>query len=229
MALLDLILLALTPEAPLAPEYLANPDTGFEERDPQYTDCIRLIAKDAEIGRIGAQQWVVEGGGAPAQHCLAVADLAAGLPRLAAVRLDQLAQRTDAGDVVTRALVQSEAALAWLDANEPKFAEEAITRAMAAAPSLSDIKIVAAKVYAENEAWQKAIDVVDAAEEEGVTTVETFIIRARAKRSLLKNRDAADDVVAALRMDPFNLDALVLRGELIQAGIEIDANYKPVN
>ena len=37
--------------------------------------------------------------------------------------------------------------------------------------------------------------------------------------------NAADDVVAALTIDPYNIDALTMRGELRQAGVEIEAYY----
>ena len=38
---------------------------------------------------------------------------------------------------------------------------------------------------------------------------------------------SADDVIAALRIDPTNLDALVLRGDLSQKGVDIRADYAP--
>jgi hypothetical protein len=38
----------------------------------RYDDCVALVEGDLEVGRIAAQQWVTEGGGANARHCLAM-------------------------------------------------------------------------------------------------------------------------------------------------------------
>lgn len=217
-------LTVLTPEAPYLAPYLAQPVAATDgARHPRHQECVRLLTENLEIGRIAAQQWVTEGGGAPAQHCLAIADLAAGFPRLAAARLSDLSDRPDAGDGADRARLAAQAALAWLDAAEPSLASEAIAKARAFAPDLAELEIVAAKVHASASRWQAAADAVTAAEKAGLVTSETYVIRARAHRALGRNVDAAEDVVKALNIDPFDLDALVLRGELRQAGVEIVA------
>jgi hypothetical protein len=223
-AILSLLFL-LTPEAPYLAPYLANTDEAPVGANPRYLDCVTLVTKDLEIGRIAAQQWAVEGGGAPAQHCLAIADLAAGFPRLAAARLVELSERSDAGDNAARARILAEAALAWLDAKNTTDAEVAITSSRAMAPDLAELDIVAAKVFEASGQWQSAEDAVTSAEEKGVATPESYVIRARSRRALGRDMAAADDVAASLNLDPFNLDALVLRGELQQAGINIEAYY----
>lgn len=219
--LLETVLALLTPEAPFIPAYLAGP-IGAGAR---HEECVRLVVEDIEEGRIGAQRWASEGGGAPAQHCLAIADLAAGYPKLAAIRLRDLAERADAGDETARARVLAESALAWLDAGEIKEAEAAIDAAKARAPALPELDFVAAKIYAADTRWQAAADAVTAAEKKGVKAPESYVIRARALRALGRDDDAANDVVAALSLDPFNIDALTLRGELQQAGVKIEAYY----
>ena len=186
---------------------------------------MQLVIEDVEEGRAGAQRWASEGGGAPAQHCLAIADLAAGFPKLAAIRLRELAERSDAGDETARARVLAEAALAWLEAGEIREAENALAAAKARAPGSPELDFVAAKIYAADNRWQAAADAVSAAEEKGATSAESFLIRARAHRALGRDDDAAHDVVAALTLDPLNVDALTLRGELRQAGVEIEAYY----
>lgn len=219
--LLESVLALLTPEAPFLPAYLDSA-VGAGAR---HQECVRLVVEDIDEGRIGAQRWVSEGGGAPALHCLAIADLAAGYPKLAAIRLRELAERSDAGDETARARVLAESALAWLEAQEIKEAESAIEAAKARAPALPELDFVAAKLYAADERWQAAADAVTAAEEKGLKAAENYLIRARALRALGRDEDAADDVVAALTLDPFNVDALTLRGELQQAGVEIEAYY----
>ncbi len=222
-----LVVIALTPEAPYLARYLAEPVAATEGgRNPRHQECVRLLSENVDVGRIAAQQWVTEGGGAPAQHCLAIADLAAGFPRLAAVRLSSIADRADAGDGDDRARLAAQAALAWLDADDPALAGEAMTKARAFSPDLAELEIVAAKVYAAETRWQAAADAVTAAEKAGLATAETYVIRGRAHRALGRNLDAAEDVVRALNIDPFDLDALVLRGELRQAGVEIAAEQR---
>ncbi|HBK91647.1 MAG TPA: hypothetical protein DDZ68_08260 [Parvularcula sp.] len=219
--LLETILALLTPEAPFLPAYLES-SIGAGAR---HQECVRLVIEDIEEGRAGAQRWASEGGGAPAQHCLAIADLAAGFPKLGAIRLRDLAERPDAGDETARARILAEAALAFLDAGETKEAEAAIDAAKLRAPALGEIEFVAAKIYADDKRWQAAADAVTAAEDKGVRAPEGYVIRARAMRALGRDEDAAIDVVAALTIDPFNIDALTLRGELQQAGVRIEAYY----
>lgn len=211
----------LTPEAPLLPAYLA----AEEGTSARHADCVRLIADDLPSGRRAAESWVSEGGGAPALHCLAIADLAAGYPKLAAVRLTEISERADAGDATARARLLAEAALAWLDARDYPQAEGSIEAARRLTPDLAELDFVAAKVLAASGKWQAAADAVTAAEEKGLKTPETYLIRARAHRALGRDMDAADDVVAALTLNPLDIDALTMRGELQQAGIEIEAYY----
>lgn len=211
----------LTPEAPLLPDYLDRIETTSE----RYADCVRLIAKDLATGRRAAERWASEGGGAPALHCLAVSDLAAGFPKLAAIRLTEISERADAGDAKARARLLAEAALAWIDAKDYPQAEGSIAAAKKMTPGLGELDFVAAKVFAAAEKWQAAADAVTAAEDHGLKTPEAYLIRARARRALGKGVEAAEDVVAALMIDPYNIDALTLRGELQQAGIEIEAYY----
>ncbi len=224
MSALVSLIFFLTPEAPYLAPYL---ETSIEETgsNPRHADCIRLVASDLEIGRIAAQQWAVEGGGMAAQHCLAIADLAAGFPRLAAARLVDIAERKDVSDIATLARLWVQASLAWLDASDTAEAAAAIEKAIVLEPGNGDTKIIAAKVYSAAASWQSAEDAVTEAEKSGVVTPEGFIIRARARRALGRDMAAAEDVANALNLDPFNLDALVVRGELQQAGINIEAYY----
>ncbi|MEM1397284.1 MAG: hypothetical protein AAGH38_07550, partial [Pseudomonadota bacterium] len=218
----------LSSDTPPVPDF-ASPEglEIYKSSDESYRACIKLLAEDTAAGAEGARSWMFSGGGAPAMHCVAVADLALGRPRLAAVRLLELSERRDVGPAGTKATVLAEAALAWLDAEEPEFAVEAIETAIDTEPTRVDLQVVAAKAYASAERWQAASDAVDFVEAANVETAEVFLIRARAMRALGKNQEAAEDVVRTLKIDPFNLDALVLRGELVQSGIYIAANYAP--
>lgn len=195
--------------------------------NPRYSDCVEFVNADLELGRIAAQQWVSEGGAADARHCLAVADLKAGFPKLAAVRLEEIAQRKDAGDDYVRARLLSQAAEAWLAAEENAFAEAALDQALGLVPDSAELYLTAAKVYGAQERWQDTVNAVNTAEEGGFFSAETYVLRGRGRHMLGAYERAAEDVVAALTLDPINIDALVLRGDLAQVGINIDVAFEP--
>ena len=215
---------AMTPEAPFNP--FASTPSSSEALGSRYQDCLELVDEDLEIGRIAAEQWASEGGGSAALHCLAVAELADNRPRLAAVRLMQIAERPDAGDGLIRARYLEQATRAWLEAEELDHALDTIRQAQVLAPNSGELSLTAGLVFAERRRWQSTINAIDAAEREGFVTADGYVARGKANKALSKNVDAANDVVAALSIDPFHLDALVLRGELQQLGVSIDANYQ---
>lgn len=188
----------------------------------RYDECVARIAANVESGRAAAQKWAAEGGGADAQHCLAIADIAAGFPKLGAARLEEIAQRKDAGDDFVRARLLSQAAEAWLEAGETGFAEAAIKAAFDLVPDAGELHLTAAKVYNARQDWQRAIDAVDAAKEGGFVSADAYVIRGRGHAALGDYQTAAQDVVRALTIEPTNVDALVLRGEVQQAGVVID-------
>ena len=192
----------------------------------RYQECVALVEEDIAAGRRAAQQWVSEGGGSDARHCLALADLNAGFPKLAAARLEEIAQRKDGGDDFVRARVLAQAAEAWLKAEEVDQAERAVLEALSLVPDAAELQLTAAQVFAARAQWQNVINAVDAAEEAGIVSAETFVLRGRAYYSFGNYETAANDVVSALSIAPTNIDALLLRGDLQQTGIVIDVFYE---
>ncbi|MEM8936000.1 MAG: hypothetical protein AAGC77_06300, partial [Pseudomonadota bacterium] len=45
---------------------------------PEFKECLEAIAADPVSGRLAAEQWVGDGGGADAHYCRATADIANG-------------------------------------------------------------------------------------------------------------------------------------------------------
>ncbi len=191
----------------------------------RYQDCISLVEADIDRGRAAAQQWTDEGGGANAQHCLALADIAAGFAKLGAARLEQIAQRKDAGDDFIRARLLSQAASAWLEAGETDLAQAAINAAFELAPGAGELYLTAVKVYAAQEKWLQVVASVRSASQSGFVSADTYVLSGRAHIALGDYVAAAADVVEALTLEPTNIDALVLRGEIQQTGIAIDVYY----
>ncbi|MEQ8177778.1 MAG: hypothetical protein RIA10_05525 [Amphiplicatus sp.] len=208
---------ALSQEAPA--------DAAFETVDPEYQACVAGLEADPEAVRQRTEKWLAAGGGVAALHCQAIGDLAAGYAGLAAVRLEELAAMPAAGDALVRARIMSQSALAWLEADKPEHAETAIEKAFAFAPEGGELYLPAAQVWLATEQYQATIDAVKTAAEEGYSSPAAYVASARAKMALLNDRGAAEDVIAALKLDPFNVDALTARGDLFQRGVAIDANY----
>ncbi len=217
------VLLSFFAMAALAQD--APAEAVFDMIDPDYQACIAGLENDPEAVRQRAEKWLAAGGGPAALHCQAIGDLAAGYAGLAAVRLEELGSAPDAGDALVRARIMSQAALAWLEAGEAERAELAIEQAFALAPEGGELYLAAAQVWLATEQYQATIDAVTAAEEQGYSSPEAYVASARAKMALLDDRGAAEDVVEALKLEPFNVDALTARGDLHQRGVSIDANY----
>lgn len=204
----------------LTPEAVAS--TPGEDA---YEACAARVIENVKEGREFAARWVAEAGGAPAQHCLALGDLRAGFPKLAAVRLEELSERADAGDLIVRARILSQAAVAYLEAQEVAEAARTLEAAFAMAPDDDELYLPAAKVYATEEKRQATIDAVTTAEKRGLVSAEGYVLRGRARYAVMQYREAADDVVAALKLDPVSIEALTLRGDLAQHGVDIRADY----
>ena len=211
---------------PPIPTISFSNDFFLSSPNPRYQDCIDRIAEDPEIGREAAREWMLLSHDPKASHCLAVADLAAGYPKLSALRLLELAESDASGDAPVRARLYAQAAEIWLATDEPEEASKAIGGAFALVPDAGETFLLAGRIHAANKRWQATIDAIDAAENLSFASASGYRARARAYKELTRFEDAADDVAAALRLDPFDLDTLVLRGELAQVGIVINTNYK---
>ncbi len=207
--------------------FLAAASISSNENE-RYLDCVSRIEADAVQGRLWAQKWAFEGGSADAQHCLALADIAAGYYKLGAARLEEIAERKDAGDDFVRARLLSQSAQAWFQAKDISNASRVIEEAFALVPDAGELYLIAAPIYAAKESWSQVISAVDKANEAGFVSADGYVQRARANISFGDFETAANDVVEALTLEPTNVDALLLRGEIQQTGIVIDVYFEDV-
>lgn len=191
--------------------------------DPRYAECVAAVDANPEEGRRQALRWITDGGGDPAMHCAAVADIAVGLPRVGGRRLMSLAEAATTTDPGLAARLYAQAAQAWVNGNEEMKALEAINAAYAQAPDAPALHLMAASVYAGIERWGHTKRVLDLAAETAPLNSQALALRGKAKQMLADYEGAAKDVRSALNLDPDNIDALLLRGELVQAGYVIEA------
>ena len=192
----------------------------------RYIDCLNIIEADVDTGRRVAQQWAATDSGLDAEHCLAVADLAAGFYSLAGLRLDELADSQIARDSGINAELFRQATEAWILAEKFENAKTSARKGLAIDPASGELSLLAARAYSAQEDWSEVVTAVSNAEELGVFTSNGFVQRGRAYAKLGNYAAGAEDVVRALSIDPMNIDALVLRGEIQQAGVNIEVFYE---
>lgn len=190
--------------------------------DPDYQACIDRIEANIDAGRKAALRWVTDGGGAPALHCVAVADIAAGFPRLAAGKLDSLAEKSRLIDALVSARLYVQAAQAWTQGGETERALASLREAYRMAPAAEEVNLLAAPIYAEAGRWGLVKKSLDDAERDTPLSSAALVLRARAKMVLSDPEAAARDLQKALNEDPENIDGLILRGELAQAGYALE-------
>lgn len=219
---------ALSSQAAAAPATIYDDDIVVRDSfaggdvDPRYEDCVSALDTDPEAGRAAALRWVTDGGGPPAIHCAALADLAMDLPRVGARRLYALAEEMREKDPGMAARLYAQSAQAWLAGDEPEKALIPLEKAYGIAPRAPELHLMAAPVYAGAERWGQTKRVLDLLETEGRLNANGYTLRAKAKQMLADYEGAAADIRTALHQEPDNIDALIIRGELIQAGYEID-------
>ena len=187
----------------------------LEAPDP-YHACTMLVATDPDAAYDQALAWRDLGGGAGARHCVALALLELGHPEEAAVRLEALAQRSDAGGVDMRALILGQSANAWLVARRPDAALLVLEEAIRLDQGSLDLRLDKAAAHALKRDW---VAVAGAAEEAIAVAPEEadgYVWRARARFETGDTAGARPDLDLALYLDPANVEALVLRGEIAQ-------------
>ena len=110
----------------------------FGAADP-YQACVAAVDANAADAFEMASIWRDHGGGAPAEHCIALALIALDEPGEAASRLDLLARRLDTGAAADRARLLAQSGNAWLLASELQNAEAAFSAALKLTPRDAEI------------------------------------------------------------------------------------------
>ena len=193
----------------------ARPPTT-EERT-RYADCISKISTVPDEAYEDALIWRSEGGGALASHCVALSLFELGRQEQAASHLESLAGSSEGGDAAARAEFYAQAGNAWLAARYPVDARRAFTRGLALTPDDPDLLIDRARAAALMGEWRDADD--DLTEAIALRSDDSFALRLRADAKLqLGELDAAaSDADAAIALDPADVDARLIRGNILEA------------
>ena len=183
--------------------------------DPEYGQCLSGLAENAQSALAFAETWNSQGGGDGAKHCAALAQLALGEPEQAASRLEMLGAQSVAGSEA-RAAIYGQAAQAWITAGKPNRAHDAITLALALAPTNPDLLVDHAVVAGRLNRWAEALADVTRATSSDAGRPEAWVFRAAALRRLDRTQEAMRDVERALSLSPDNPEGLLERGILRQ-------------
>ena len=192
-----------TPPLPPAPPRLAD--------GPDYEHCLDMLANDPTGAYAFADAWDATGGGAPALHCRALAQIALGDPGSGADQLEKAAAASQASDAA-RAAVLGQAVQAWLMADDPARGYDAASNALALSPDNPDLLIDRSIAAATMERYLDAIDDLDRALTLDPARVDALVFRAAAWRNESRLARAQQDIDRAVTLDPDNPEALLERG-----------------
>ncbi len=188
----------------------------------RYQECLRLTETDPEEAFEAASAWEPLGGGAPAQHCMALALIGLGQYAAAGERLEVLANAVarSSPELTVGALTQ--AAQAWLLAGDTERAYAVQTAALELAPEDPELLVDRALTLAKAENYAEALADLDRALALAPGRPDILVYRASAHRYLDDLAAALEDVERALVLDPNNPEGLLERGNLRRLQGDLD-------
>jgi tetratricopeptide (TPR) repeat protein len=191
----------------------AADDNPFGTADP-YQACVAAIDRKADDAFEMALSWRDHGGGLSAEHCAALALIALDEPGEAASRLNELAQRPEAGTEAQRAAILAQSGNAWLLASQPENAENAFSAALKLAPRDAQLWANRGRARAARQDWANAENDLSAALAYDKTHPDIYVLRATARHAQGNTRGYKTDIDSALSLDPTFPEALVERGAM---------------
>lgn len=192
-----------------------KPNSDIQAR--QYRTCLSLATKRPREAMDVAVSWIARKGGAPAEHCQAVALLGLGRPAEAARLLERIADnRADPMVERLQADLMGQAGNAWLVAGKPEAARRALTRALARRPEDADFLIDRGIAHASlKQHWQALTDLSRALKLDP-DRIEALVYRATVYRRMGELDLAHTDARLALAIRPGHPEALMESGMVLR-------------
>jgi tetratricopeptide (TPR) repeat protein len=211
-------LLVIALAMPVMPAYAAS---TLERADDKlrYQDCLRLANLNPAAALGVATEWSKAKGGAPADHCAAMALVELKRYPEAATRLDALGRAAGMGNL--RASVFDQAGNAWMLAGNAVKAASSFSAALALSANDADLYADLARAKAMQKAWSEVESDLNAALALQPKRADLLILRASALEAQGKMKEARDDADAALTIRPNSAEALVQRGEIARAAGDV--------
>jgi tetratricopeptide (TPR) repeat protein len=178
----------------------------------RYENCLSLAGLNPSAALGVANKWVDEKGGAPAEHCAAVALVGLKHYTEAGTKLDALGRAPDVGDL--RASLFDQAGNAWLLAGDAPQAMASFQAALALSGNDPDLYADLARAQALTKDWHSVEADMNAALSVSPRRYDLLVLRASARHALGNFAAARSDIQAALALKPNYAEALVERGSI---------------
>lgn len=199
------------------------------QEQAQYAECLELAERNPPVARRKAIDWQTNGGGIPAQHCLALAYAHAGDHASSADELAQMAvafkqaKKLKDGtlepyDAQLLSEIYMQAGNAWLLAEQNSRAYQAFSQGLVENPVESslrpDLFIDRARASAAASDYDTALADLKAAQAITPKRVDLLVLMATAYRALEQYEAAEPLLEQALSIAPYHEEGLLERGNL---------------
>ena len=204
------------------PETSRPQDTGGDpvKEEARYRDCLARALEDPDHALDLAFRWQTDGGGLPAEHCIAVALVTMGHPDVAAERLADMLARLRRGEGLPydplggptsvdalAAGLYAQLGNARLLADDPERAIDAFTRGLSVIPAghldlEQQLYIDRARAEGLLHRFPAAIADLDRAEAIDPEVADIYVLRASAHRALGQFAQAQEDLARAKALQP---------------------------
>lgn len=212
---------------------VAAPAAAQEAYDPaldpkRYDGCVRAIPTDAQKAEEFAIQWQALGGGLPARHCQALAQLHQGRNAAAALTLSKAAQAAEAQKSPMAADFWGQAGNAALLAGDAKGAVAHFSSGIVAAGEFAPVRganllIDRARAHAELADLKSARIDLDRALALSPAEPTGWLLSAALARRLADLPRARADIAKAAELAPDDADVRFEQGAILAAGGDLPA------
>jgi len=185
--------------------------------DLKYDACLAQITQNAEDAYEMALQWSDDGGGYRAEHCTALSLFALERKKLAALRLQKLAEEGYGFSEKKRADFYQEAADFWLLFGAPKKAYQLTTAALKDHPYHTDLRITRARAYAALGHYDYATTDLGIALRFAPRRADAYRYRADAYYQQGQYDNALKDINTSFELDPEQVETAFVRGQILEA------------
>ncbi|MBX3499327.1 MAG: tetratricopeptide repeat protein [Alphaproteobacteria bacterium] len=195
--------------APAAPAWAQGPSLDPARR---YSACMAQARAEPVKALNAAQEWLKDGGGMAARHCIAIALYGAGQFVEAGAQLEQLGREMTGQSAQLRAEAFAQAGQAYQAA---RLGEKALSMQNAAIlldPRNADIWVDRSITFAAVSAWREAASDLSRALQLSPDRPDVLVLRAAAWRNAGDSAKALADAEAALKLEKDYPDALLERG-----------------
>jgi tetratricopeptide (TPR) repeat protein len=187
--------------------------SAFAQDSARYGRCLDTADKNPAIALADAEGWIRNGGGAPAEHCAAMAQVRLKRYPEAAARLEKMA-RAAGTPAAMRPEIFTQAGNAWLLAGNGARAVANLQSALSLSSGDADLYADLGRAEAMIRNWRNAVTHLTTAIAMRPGNPDLLLLRASAQRALRHYKPALADLTAALKLQPGNAALLMERGLL---------------